>query len=204
MLDYILTGMLLGLSAGFSPGPLLTLVVAETLRHGTGAGIKVALVPIITDLPIILLTVFMLGKLTGFNSVMAGISFLGGLVVMFLAYQDLQVKGVRISLAETESDSLKKGIMVNLLSPYPYLFWLGVGTPTMLKGAQLGLPVALVFVATFYLLLVGAKLFLALLVGRSRAFLTGRVYLFMMKGLGVLLLFFALLLFREGIRLLGL
>ena len=68
MTAFFLIGTLLGLSAGLSPGPLLTLLVTETLRHNSKAGINVAISPIITDLPIILLTVFILGQLSGFHS----------------------------------------------------------------------------------------------------------------------------------------
>ena len=64
MISFGLTGVLLGLSGGLAPGPLLTLVVAETLRHGVRAGIGVALVPLLTDMPIVLVTVALLHPLT--------------------------------------------------------------------------------------------------------------------------------------------
>ena len=57
-MEFLFIGLLLGLSSGISPGPLLTLVIAETLRYGLGAGIRVAITPFITDLPIILLTLW--------------------------------------------------------------------------------------------------------------------------------------------------
>ncbi len=50
----IVTAAFLGLSGGLTPGPLLTLVVSETLKYGTQAGIKVSLAPLLTDTPIIL------------------------------------------------------------------------------------------------------------------------------------------------------
>ena len=59
-LAFLLTGALLGLSGGLAPGPLLTLVANETLRHGARAGIGVALAPLLTDLPIVLITVGLL------------------------------------------------------------------------------------------------------------------------------------------------
>ena len=55
MISFLTTGAILGLSAGFAPGPLLTLVVSETLRYNVKEGIKVALAPIVTDLPIVVL-----------------------------------------------------------------------------------------------------------------------------------------------------
>lgn len=198
MINYLLSGALLGLAAGFIPGPLLTLVVAESLQNGTRAGIKVALAPIITDLPIIFLTVFVLGRLAAVNLVMAGISLLGGLVLLFLAWQSFQTRGAVLDPQRVASGSLAKGIMVNLLSPHPYLFWLGVGTPLILQAFAQSLGAAAGFLVVFYTMLVGAKLMLAILTGRSRSFLTGRFYLLVVKGLGLVLVLFALLLFREG------
>ena len=87
---------------------------------------------------------------------------------------------------------------MNFFSPHPYLFWLSVGSPIMLKAAGFSLASAVAFVASFYLMLVGSKLLLAVLTGRSRAFLSGRAYLWTMKFLGILLVFFSLYLFREG------
>jgi threonine/homoserine/homoserine lactone efflux protein len=33
MIEFLSAGMLLGLAAGFAPGPLLVLVISETLKH---------------------------------------------------------------------------------------------------------------------------------------------------------------------------
>ncbi|MBT4876955.1 MAG: LysE family translocator, partial [Desulfobacula sp.] len=46
MIHYLTIGMVLGLSAGLAPGPLLTLVISETLLHDIRAGIKVAMAPL--------------------------------------------------------------------------------------------------------------------------------------------------------------
>ena len=79
MTDFITIGILLGLSAGFAPGPLLTLVISETLRHDIRAGIRVALSPIFTDLPIIILSLAVLSQLAGSENILGIISLIGGL-----------------------------------------------------------------------------------------------------------------------------
>lgn len=203
MINFLLTGTILGLSAGFAPGPLLTLVVSETLRHGTRSGLKVALAPLITDLPIIILAVVVLRQLSGFNLIMAAISGLGGLVVLFLGIQALRTRALEINPAPPKIDALLKGIAVNFLSPHPYLFWLSVGGPLTIKAGGHSPAAAAGFVLSFYAMLVGAKLGLAVLVGKSRSFLAGPLYVLIVKGLGLLLILLALALFREGLLLLG-
>ncbi|UCF93689.1 MAG: LysE family transporter [Desulfobacterales bacterium] len=203
MIDYLSTGAFLGLAAGFAPGPLLVLVIAETLRYNIKAGIKVALAPILTDLPIILGTVFILTKLSQFKTFLGCICVLGGLFVSYLGYESLKTCGVEMDLAESSSQSIRKGIVANALSPSPYLFWLSVGAPIMFKALKADLWAVTAFIASFYAFLVGSKIFLALVVGRSRSFLKGRVYIGIMRILGLLLFFFASLLWREGLGYFG-
>ena len=99
--------------------------------------------------------------------------------------------------------SLLKGVLANALNPHPYLFWITVGAPLMLKALNLGVPALIAFLGAFYACLLGAKILLAFLVGRSRRFLAGRVYLYTLRGLGLLLGGLALFLFRDGLKLLG-
>lgn len=204
MIHYLSLGLFLGLSAGFSPGPLTTLVVSETLMHDIKAGIKVAMAPLITDLPIIVLSVFILSKLAGFQTILGGISFVGGVVLMVMGYNSLKLKKEALVMDPEKTRSLSKGIAVNFLSPHPYLFWLSVGAPLISKAEnETGHASAGMFLIGFYLMLIGAKVFLAVLSGRFKTFLKGDVYIFMMRFLGLLLCLLALFLFRDGLSLIG-
>jgi threonine/homoserine/homoserine lactone efflux protein len=202
MVNFLAMGSILGLSAGFAPGPLLTLVISETLQHDIRAGVKVALAPMITDLPIIMLTLFILVKLSGFHKVLGIISCMGGLFVLYLGWQSIVTKGVELNLQGTRPKSLAKGIIVNTLNPHPYLFWFGVGGPTVTKAMDLGMVAPLAFMGSFYVLLVGSKILIAVLVGKSRSFLVGNGYIYTMRLLGFALCALAIILFRDGFRLL--
>ena len=46
MIAALTSGVLLGFSVGLSPGPMLALVLAQTLRHGSREGCKIALTPL--------------------------------------------------------------------------------------------------------------------------------------------------------------
>jgi len=204
MLSFLVTGTILGLSAGFAPGPLLALVVSETLQHDIKAGIKVALAPILTDLPIIIFTLFILARLSRFHQVLGAISILGACFILYIGATNIRTKGLAIKENSGTPKSLQKGILVNVLSPHPYLFWFSVGGPTTLKAMGQSLPAAISFILSFYVLLVGSKIVLAVLVGKSRSFLLGNKYIFTMRLLGVILIIFAGFLFRDGLQMLGL
>lgn len=205
MIEALLAGVLLGFSAGIAPGPLLALVIAETLRHDVWAGIKVALAPLITDLPIVVGALLLVSRLGDFDTALGIVSLLGGCFVAYLGVESIRTRGLELDEQPAKPRSLSRGVITNFLSPHPYLFWLTVGAPTTLKAHGDGGGVwAAAFIAGFYLLLIGSKLTLAVVSARSRTVLTGRVYLTTMRVLGVLLCGFALLLFRDGAVFLGL
>ncbi len=200
-LSSLAAGIVLGLSAGFAPGPLLTLVITQTLRHNMREGVKVAMAPLITDVPIILATLFLLARLSDFDRLLGLISLVGAGYVLYLAWESIRTGPVTLEEPEDQPRSIRKGAIINALTP-PYLFWATVGAPFLLRTGQEGLRAPLLFLLGFYLFLVGSKVVLAILVGKSRAFLTGKAYLWTMRFLGCLLGAFAVLLLKEAFSLL--
>ena len=198
--QFISAGVLLGLTSGLSPGPLLTLVLTQTIRHNRAEGIKVALSPLITDFPIILITVLILGRLAQFDIFLAIISFIGAIFLAYLGVESLRTKKLNFDVKESKSGSLKKGIIANLLNPSPYLFWATVGTPLMFKAYKTDLLTSILFMISFYVFLIGSKIVVAFLVDRSKQFINQRIYLVLMKSLGIALLIFSLILLYDGIR----
>ncbi len=202
MIHYLTIGVLFGLSGGLAPGPLLTLVISETILHDIRAGIKVAVAPLITDLPIVMLTIFISSRFSGSDLFVGGISLVGGVVVLLMGVSGLKTGGVEIEITKSQPKSLSKGILANALNPHPYLFWMSVGTPKMTQAYEQHFSYATVFVVSLYILLVGSKVVLALLVGKSKSYLKGRVYIYTMRFLGMALCVFSFFFFKEGLHLL--
>ena len=201
-MTFLTLGIILCLSAFFTPGPLLTLVISETLQHDIKSGVKVALAPVITDFPIVIVTLYILTKVSHFNSILGIISLIGAVFILWMGYSNLRIKGMEFRIEDVKPKSLIKGILANALSPYPYIFWLSVGAPTMTKAMNHNSIAAVAFLGSFYLLLVGSKIILALLIGKSKSFLAGSAYIYIMRFLGLLLCIFSLALFHEGLKLL--
>ena len=120
-----------------------------------------------------------------------------------MGYESVRTKGIELNIQETKPQSLRKGILANALNPHPYLFWFSVGAPTMTEAMRQNIVAPLAFISSFYTLLVGSKILLAILVGKSKSFLGGNVYIYTMRFLGVLLCVLAFALFRDALRLFG-
>jgi threonine/homoserine/homoserine lactone efflux protein len=204
MMTALATGAFLGLSCGLAPGPLLALVLAQTLRHGHREGCKIALTPLLTDAPIIFVALVLAAKLAELRSLLGIVSIAGGAFVLYLAWGSFHPVPLGAEAPAEPPRSWFKGILTNLLSPHPWLFWLTVGAAILAKAIAQSWLVAVAFLFGFYLLLVGSKVLVAIMVGRSRDLLAGRPYRVVMRVLALLLGIFAILLFREGLKLLAL
>lgn len=197
------TGIVLGLSAGLSPGPLLTLVLSESLRGGIGAGIRIAVAPLMTDAPIIILCLTLLATAARATVFVGIVALLGGCFIVWMAIGNITFKGNPETPLAKRPASLGTGILANLLNPHPYLFWMTVGSPLILKAVGIGAAATGVFLFLFYSCLVGSKMVLAAVAGRYRAVLSSAAYVWTVRCLGIVLVGFAGLFFREGLTRLG-
>ncbi len=200
MLDYLIAGITLGFIAGISPGPLLILVITETIKHNRKEGIKIALVPLISDLPIVLFSVFVVYKLSDSDILLGIISFLGAAFLLFLAWENIRVKSIEVNLNNEKTRTIKKGVIANFLSPHPYLFWMLVGAPLTIKAWNNSLLSSVLFIAGFYVFIVGTKVTVAFLSEKSKDILSGRSYIIIVKVLGFVLLLFSVILIKDGFK----
>ena len=132
----------------------------------------------------------------------------GRVVLLDYAVIDRITLGLDVASAHAEAipqrpRSFRRGLVTNALSPHPYLFWITVGAPVVIRAGRSSLLAAALYIAGFYLLLIGSKIAVAFLVDRSKAWIQGRAYVWIIRSLGVVLLVFAVLFLRDGLRLLG-
>ena len=211
----LLLGLTLGLSAGFSPGPLMMLVITTTLRGGFWQGLRVAMAPFLSDVPIILLTLLVLDHLPSWA--LGAVGIVGGLYVIFLGWEtirsarDVDLTQMAQTAAASEADttasrpvdtgrrSLLRGATVNALSPHPWLFWATVGGPTLIAAYNQSPVQAAAFLGGFYTTLIGSKVAVAALIHSQSHRLNTNWYRRILVVLGLLLIGLGLLLIGQGL-----
>lgn len=203
LLHYFISGVMLGFAAGVSPGPLLALVISETLMHGRKEGVLVSLSPVLTDAPVIVAAVLILSSVSNSDIFLGIVSLAGALFVGYLAYKNILIQETRAGAIYVKPQSLRKGVITNFLSPHPYLFWMTIGAPMVTKAYHVGLMSAVSFVTGFYLFLVGSKILIAYIVSHSKHFLQSTTYVYIIRATGIMLLVFVVLFLRDGLILLG-
>ncbi|MBU1100100.1 MAG: LysE family transporter [Bacteroidetes bacterium] len=187
----------LGFTAGISPGVLFALIISESIQHGAKAGIKVAIAPFITDLPIVLLSLFVFQQLSQVNLLLALISFAGGLYLAWLGYKNI-VTIPDFSNEVVKSNSIRKGVVANFLAPGPYVFWMSLGAPLLTEAFNLSVLTGALFIIIFYTFLVGMKITIAIITANVKKFIGGRVYVMTVKILGMVLIGLGVLYIYNG------
>lgn len=203
IIEFLALGAFLGLTAGISPGPLLAITISESLQHGKWEGIKVAVSPLITDLPIVLSVLFVLSHLESSNFVIGLIAFFGASYLIYSGIESLKIKPGSFELNLEKKDALKRGVVVNFVNPHPYIFWLSIGGPIIFRSLNIHIWATVLFILGFYSLLIGSKVAVAFIVERSKYFIDSKYYISIVHALGIAQILFGLAFIKVSLDLLN-
>ncbi|MBZ0276988.1 MAG: LysE family transporter [Anaerolineae bacterium] len=201
MLDLIIRGSTLGWSAGMMPGPFQGYLINTTLTHGWRRSMIVVFTPLLTDGPIIVLMVFLLKQLP--PEIIRWIQLIGGVYLLWIAYGAWRQFRANPTISADPSPAahrgtLLKSMMMNWLSPGPYLFWGTITGPLLIQGLDQSLAHGVAFMLAFYGTFLGILAALVLVFDRMRR-LNPRVTRSLMLLTIVILVFFALSLIAQGL-----
>jgi threonine/homoserine/homoserine lactone efflux protein len=199
LIKFLALGSFLGLAAGTSPGPLLAVTISETLQYGKWEGIKVAVSPLITDLPIVLSVLYVLSHLTSYDFIIGIVAFFGASYLIYSGIESLKIKKDSVKLNVEKEDALKKGVIVNFGNPHPYVFWFSIGGPIIYKSLNTHVSATVLFILGFYIFLVGSKVVITLIVEKSKSFINSKHYFSIIRALGIAQIIFGLTFIKMGL-----
>ena len=101
------------------------------------------------------------------DEALAALSAAGAAFVAWLAWEALHGH-----TDERASTDLRRAVVVNALSPHPWLFWATVGGPIVVGAGAAG---GAAFIVAFYVMLIGTKVAVAALVESGRRRGRGRL-----------------------------
>ena len=157
---YLIQGIGYGFAAASQIGPFQTFLISQALTRGWKRALPGAFSPLLSDGPIILLSVLVLSQLPDWAQ--RAMYILGGLFVLYLAYGSYKSwRDFDETLPHPElsgQQTIFKAAMTNALSPGAYLFWMFVTGPILVQGWREtpvnGLGLLIGFYATFILSLI--------------------------------------------------
>lgn len=169
MIRYLLIGSSFALAAALQPGPLQVFYLTKVAEQGWRKTLPAAFAPLLSDGPIALTAVLVIGQLP--PGMRVGLQAAGGILLISLAAASLRSWKQDQDTAQEQTKKAPRTVLqaalVNLLNPNPYLAWSLVLGPAVLEAWSAGSIYALALLVAFYGVMIGASLVLIRLMGTA-------------------------------------
>ncbi len=170
MLEHLLIGSGFAAAAAIQPGPLQAFLLSSVAQKGWRRTLPASLCPLLSDGPIVLLTLLVLSHIPDAMSTV--LQAAGGIFLLYLAWASYRQWMQKSAPDETETiDSAPRTLMqaaaVNLLNPNPYLAWSLVMGPAVLAAWRQSPADAAALVIAFYVTMVAVLVCTILVFGTT-------------------------------------
>lgn len=135
MISYFIFGLSYSFACVVQPGPFQAYLFSQSITNGWRKTIPLVFAPLISDLPVIILVIFILTAVP--PAVLGVLQCLGGIFLLYLAfkaYKTLCSLNTKDKQGTMGYGNLFKAVLVNLFNPNPYLGWSLVMGPMLIKG----------------------------------------------------------------------
>ncbi len=143
---FLIAGMGVGVATAAVPGPIVILLIVETLKYGWRAGAAVAAAPVIVDALIMVPLALMLQSFMNSRGILTVFGLASAIFLVYLGLTMLlNARRDRLEGFEREKSgeapirplaSFRKALVTHLLSPFAYGFWGTVGAYWLHRSAN--------------------------------------------------------------------
>ena len=181
--------MIVGFSGALVPGPMLTLVISSVARKGFWTSFFIVVGHSLLELVVVI--GFFLGILKYLDNpiITKTIGLLGGIFLLYIGVDivvsifkkkfTIDFKSVlkqRTITGKSTGTVILKGILISLMNPYWYIWWISIGAAFLIKSVGFNT----LGVSSFYVGHISADfiwyLFIGFLVNTGRRFFNQKIY----------------------------
>ena len=152
MVPYVILGMTYAFAAVVQPGQFQAYVLSQALANGWRRTLPVGLAPILSDIPIVCLVLFVLTSVPAI--LVHSLQLAGGLFLLYLAWNAAKACREYRQVQEAPPTSARKTVLnaalVNLLNPNPYIGWALILGPLTVRAWKQSPINGIALVVTFY------------------------------------------------------
>jgi len=190
-----LVSFTIALSGALMPGPLLTAVIAESIKHGRKSGPLITLGHGLLEILMVIIILFPLNQFVHNPIILKSIALVGALLLLYSGTKMLlSLKELELEFkAETTASSglVLTGVTMSLSNPYWTIWWLTIGLGLVLSARQ----VSWLAIGVFFLGHILADLIwytaISYMVSRGRNYLSRNLYRGVIAVCALLLIVFA-------------
>jgi threonine/homoserine/homoserine lactone efflux protein len=135
MINYLIFGVSYAFACVVQPGPFQAFLFSQSIKNGWRKTIPLVFVPLMSDLPVIILVLLVLTNIP--YEALQMLQIVGGLFLLYLAhnaYKAWQNFTPNDTYNIAPQFTVFKAVLVNLLNPNPYLAWSLVLGPLLIKS----------------------------------------------------------------------
>ncbi|MEC9393820.1 MAG: LysE family translocator [Candidatus Thermoplasmatota archaeon] len=193
VLGLAIAGATLGIVEGIKPGPLLTMVIRETLSGGLRAGLWTAAAPIFTDGPLVIVSLFAAAWIATNPLALLLITVAGAIFLAQMGYECFGLEPPDVDAdAPPPTGSFLRGVITNLLNPNVYVFWFLIGGPLMASVADEEILAPVAYAITFLVTIMLTKATIAYAIHRASGGISPTTYRRLLAICGMVMIGFSL------------
>lgn len=190
LIEIFIGSMIVAFTGALVPGPMLTVVISSASENGFWSSFYIVAGHSILEL--ILVIGFVIGFFRYLDNplVIKFIGIAGGIILFFMGanmlYSSVKNK-IKIDFSSIQKNRknitgkftglyMLKGIIVSVINPYWYIWWLSIGAAFLIRSVKLNFP----GISSFFIGHIGADfiwyMFIGFLISRGRNFFNQRIY----------------------------
>lgn len=191
-LQFGITVVIISASGVMSPGPLFITTVANGIKHGTSAGLKIAFGHTVVELPLVILIALGILSLEAMPQFRILIGILGALSIF--GFAGLQIRSILKKdhrQHESKYGLLLTGILLTGLNPFFLIWWFTIGFKLISDALLLWSMWGILIMFGLHIWMDYAWLILiSFLSSRGQIFLSDKRYKIGMIGINFVLIYF--------------
>lgn len=192
-------------SGAASPGPVLTITLAESAKRGFKVGPLIVLGHAILEIPVVIAVAVGFAQFLKQPLVVKTIGFIGGIVLLWLSWLTY-LESKKVFSLEVGNTGIScwwdlpvKGILTSLSNPYWFLWWATIGLAYLTISMKAGLWGVVVFYFAHILADFVWYSFVSFMMASSKRFISGRIYKGLLITCSIFLAVFAIYFFYTAL-----
>ena len=192
LLEMLTIGFAVGMTGALVPGPMLFATIDTSLKKGWKAGPEIFIGHAILEFLVCILIIYGITAVSD-NTIVA-ISILGGATLIIFGILTMRsAKSAASSMHEhgtTSSNPVFTGIVTSASNPYFWLWWLAAGSALVLKGLEISVLAAAMFVIGHWFADLGYFTFVSTSFSKGKRLMSPKVYERVLMSCGLFLVLF--------------
>ncbi|MBN2110006.1 MAG: LysE family transporter [Methanosarcinaceae archaeon] len=192
LLEMLAIGFAVGMTGAIVPGPMLFATVDASLKKGWRAGPEVFIGHAILEFLLCLLIIYGITAVS--DSTVMAISILGGATLVVFGFMTMgNAKGAAGSMHEhgtTNTNPIIAGMVTSASNPYFWLWWLAAGSALVLRGLEISILAAVMFMAGHWLADLGYFTVVSASCSKGKKLMSPKIYERILMTCGLFLVLF--------------